>query len=101
MWSRALAYAGSQGRHLNGARDLNQPLPVTAPTQSGCLAPNQSPSASYDFDPCLSGANGVYTSPDYTRPYQGYTGITNFQWDWRDVELQLSSVGTAISRRKG
>jgi hypothetical protein len=58
--------------------DLNQPLPVTAPTQSGCLAPGQSPSASYNFDPCI---NTYTTSPDYTRPYQGYTGITNFQFD--------------------
>ena len=74
----AVAYAGSQGRHLNGSVDLNQPLPVTAPTQSGCLAPGQSPSASYNFDPCI---NTYTTSPDYTRPYQGYTGITNFQFD--------------------
>ncbi len=74
----SIAYAGSQTRHINGVIDQNQPLSVTSPSQSGCLAPGQSPSASYDFDPCQ---NLGISSPDYTRPYQGYTGIYNYGYD--------------------
>jgi len=74
----ALAYAGSQGRHLNGSQDINFPLPVTAPSTSGCLAPGQVPSKSYDFDPCL---NEGIAAPDYTRPYRGYAGIYNGGYD--------------------
>lgn len=72
-----IAYAGSQTRHIltvsdSGGFDLNFPLPVTAPSASGCLAAGQSQASSYDFDPCI---NTFAASPDYTRPFQGYNAI--------------------------
>lgn len=81
-----LAYAGSLGRHLmtyQGGYDENFPLPVSAPTiptaaNNYCLAPNQAPSSSYDFDPCI---NSGSSSPDYTRPYKGYSSM-NGQYIW-------------------
>lgn len=72
-----VAYAGSQGRHLEtfqGGYDGNFALPVTAPSAAGCLAPGQAPSASYDFDPCI---NAGVASEDYTRPYKGYSTMNN------------------------
>jgi outer membrane receptor protein involved in Fe transport len=69
-----IAYAGSQSRHLetssSGSYDMNFPLPVSAPSASGCLAPGQPAASSYDFDPCI---NAGISSEDYTRPYQGYS----------------------------
>ena len=73
-----LAYVGSQGRHLNGTQDINFPLPVTSPSTGDCLAPGQTPSASYDFDPCI---NLGIAAPDYTRPYKGYTSINDGGYD--------------------
>ena len=76
----SLAYAGSLGRNLEalgGAYDANFPLPVTTPSAAGCLAPNQSPSASYQFDPCIN--TGV-ASRDYTRPYKGYSAMNDEYW---------------------
>ena len=72
----SLAYAGSQFRHMDtSAYDQNQPLPVSAPTQftasTNCVA-GQPIASSYDFDPCI---NSNTTSANYTRPYQGYSGI--------------------------
>jgi Carboxypeptidase regulatory-like domain/TonB-dependent Receptor Plug Domain len=76
-----LAYAGSQTRHLTsgvgGGNDINWPLPVTAPSAPGCLPAGQAPSATYDFDPCI---NSGTSSPQYTRPYLGYSTI-NQQYD--------------------
>ena len=43
----------------------------------GCLPTGQAVSASYDFDPCI---NSGASSPQYTRPYLGYAGITD-QYD--------------------
>lgn len=71
-----VAYAGSLGRHLEtiggDAYDINFPLPVSTPTAAACLRTGQAPSARYDFDPCI---NANVTSADYTRPYQGYSGM--------------------------
>ena len=72
-----ITYAGTQVRHADTFNyDQNEPVPVTAPSQASpqvnCLAPTQAPSASYNFDPCI---NGGFTSPNYTRPYQGYSSI--------------------------
>jgi len=76
-----LAYVGSQSRHLTsgvgGGNDINWPTSVTAPSVAGCLAPGQSASASYEFDPCI---NSGASSTQYTRPYMGYAGI-NYQYD--------------------
>ncbi len=70
----SVAYAGSQFRHEDTfGYDQNQPLAVSAPTQAGCLAAGQAPSASYDFDPCINLGNS--TSANYTRPYKGYSNI--------------------------
>ena len=74
----SVAYAGSRTLHIENVIDQNAPLPVNAPTQSGCLAPGQAPSAQYDFDPCI---NTLTTSPDYTRPYRGYNYIINPTYD--------------------
>jgi hypothetical protein len=72
-----LAYIGSESRHLEtfqGGYDANFPLPVSAPSQAGCLAPGQAPSNSYQFDPCIN--TGV-SSENYTRPYKGYAAMDN------------------------
>jgi hypothetical protein len=74
----SVAYAGSQGRHLEtfqGGYDGNFPLPVSAPSTSGCLPPGQAPSSSYNFDPCI---NAGVASRDYTRPYLGYSTMNNW-----------------------
>lgn len=73
-----LGYVGSYGRHLESGIDENQPLSVTSPSVSGCLAPGQSPSASYNYDPCI---NTGASSPDYTRPYKGYSSMSNHAFD--------------------
>ncbi len=68
-----LTYAGTLVRHADTFNyDQNEPLPVTAPSQAGCLAPNQAASATYDYDPCI---NTGASSPNYTRPYKGYSSI--------------------------
>ena len=77
------AYVGSQTRHMvsgvGGGNDINWPTAVTAPSVGGttCLAATQSPSAAYDYDPCIS--TGAASS-QYTRPYQGYAGI-DYEYD--------------------
>lgn len=71
----SVAYVGSQSRHImdfQGGYDGNFPLPVTAPSQAGCLAPGQGPSGAYDFDPCI---NTGASSANYTRPYKGYAAM--------------------------
>lgn len=73
----SIAYAGSVGRHLStwqGGYDFNFPLPVTQPSTTGCLAAGQQASSEYDFDPCI---NVGLSSPDYTRPYKGYSTMNN------------------------
>ena len=76
-----LAYAGSQSRHLTsgvgGGNDINWPLPVTAPSVSGCIPSGQTASSSYQFDPCI---NSGASSPQYSRPYLGYATV-NYQYD--------------------
>ena len=70
----SVAYAGTQFRHQDTfGYDQNQPLPVSVPTQPGCLAANQVASSSYNFDPCINLGNS--TSANYTRPYKGYSSI--------------------------
>ena len=69
------AYVGSESRHImdfQGGYDGNFPLPVSAPSQSGCLPPGQAVASSYDFDPCI---NTGTSSPNFTRPYQGYAAM--------------------------
>ncbi len=73
----AVAYVGSQARHImtfQGGYDGNFPLPVTTPSQAGCLAPGQAASSSYQFDPCI---NTGKSSPNFTRPYQGYANMND------------------------
>ncbi len=73
-----VAYVGSLGRHLSvSGLDENSPLPVAAPSAVNCLPAGQQPSASYDFDPCI---NAGTASPDYSRPYHGYSNI-NTEYD--------------------
>ncbi|WP_158944737.1 carboxypeptidase regulatory-like domain-containing protein [Granulicella sp. S190] len=70
----SVAYAGTQFRHEDTfGYDQNQPLPVTAPTQAGCLAAGQTSSTTYSFDPCINLGNS--TSANFTRPYKGYSNI--------------------------
>lgn len=73
----SVAYIGSLGRRLEtlgGAYDTNFPLPVNTPSAAGCLAPGQSASGSYNFDPCI---NTGTASRDYTRPYKGYSAMND------------------------
>jgi hypothetical protein len=91
-----VAYAGSVSRHLmtfQGGYDFNFPLPVTAPSTSGCLALHQAPSASYDFDPCI---NTGAASPNYTRPYQGYATMNN-QYD--EGSANYNALQSSLSYR--
>ena len=91
-----VGYAGSQGRHMYGSRDINFPLPVTAPSTSGCIAPGQAPSSSYDFDPCI---NTNKASPDYTRPYKGYSSMSLLYYD--GGVMNYNSLQTGLRYRKG
>ncbi len=68
-----VAYAGSVSKHLETQEyNQNEPLPVTTPSTTGCLAAGQAASASYQFDPCI---NTGAASPYYTVPYLGYAAI--------------------------
>jgi hypothetical protein len=98
-----IAYAGSQTRHImsfQGGYDFNFPLPVTAPSTDGCLANGQTASASYDFDPCI---NTSKSSPDYTRPYKGYSTMNNVydrgsaNYNALQSALQYRAGGTQLS----
>ena len=94
-----LAYTGSQSRHLasgvGGGNDINWPLPVTAPSVAGCLQAGQQASASYDFDPCIN--NGT-SSSNYTRPYQGYSTITQ-QYD--EGSANYNALQSSVNYRAG
>ena len=99
-----IAYVGSQGRHLaiggGGGIDENFPLPVTAATvpttgNHGCLAPGQLASTSYDFDPCI---NSGSSSPDYTRPYQGYTTMSSV---YDEGSSNYNSFQSSLTYRAG
>ncbi len=76
-----VAYAGSQSRHLTsgigGGNDINWPVPVNSPSVAGCLPSGQPAASSYAFDPCI---NSGASSPQYTRPYMGYSTV-NYQYD--------------------
>ena len=95
----ALAYAGSQTRHLTsgvgGGNDINWPLQVSAPSASGCLPAGQPTATSYEFDPCL---NAGVSSADYTRPYQGYSTINN-QYD--EGSANYNALQSSINYRAG
>lgn len=91
-----VAYAGSQTRHIQtiaGSYDSNFPLPVTAPTAAGCLAPGQAPSSIYNFDPCI---NTGSVSPNYTRPYKGYAAM---QDSYDEGSGNYNSLQSAFSYR--
>jgi hypothetical protein len=93
-----VAYAGSLGRHLmtyQGGWDQNSSLPVSSPSASGCLAPGQAPSSSYDFDPCI---NTGASSPDYTRPYRGYSQM-NGEYD--EGTSNYNSLQAGLTYRAG
>ncbi len=97
-----IGYSGSQSRHLRSSTDQNQVLPTTAPAASGCLEEGQSPSAVYDFDPCLN-TNAI--SSDYIRPYKGYDSINEWKYDananYNSLQSQLrvkrKSVETTLN----
>jgi Carboxypeptidase regulatory-like domain len=94
-----LAYTGSQSRHLasgvGGGNDINWPLSVTAPSAAGCLQAGQQASASYDFDPCI---NSGTSSSNYTRPYQGYSTITQ-QYD--EGSANYNALQSSVNYRAG
>lgn len=95
----SIAYVGSQGRHLEtfqGGYDANFPLPVSAPSTTGCLAPGQAPLSSYNFDPCI---NAGIASEDYTRPYKGYSTMNNeYDEGMSNYNSLQSSLGYRTSR---
>ena len=72
-----IGYAGSLGRYLHEGIDANQVLPTSTPFANDCLAPGQSPSATYDYDPCLNnGSKSLGTvSSDYLRPTKGWDSL--------------------------
>jgi len=71
-------YVGSLSRDARVNIDANQVKPVSVPFGDGCLAPGQSASASYDYDPCINtgsylvGGGAHPFSADFERPYQGW-----------------------------
>ena len=92
----SLAYAGSQGRHLTGSQDINFPLPVSTASTSNCLAQGQGASSSYDFDPCI---NTGKSSPNYTRPYKGYSAINNNEYD--EGSSNYNALESGLTYRTG
>lgn len=92
----SLAYAGAIGRHLEtfqGGYDGNFPSPVATPSAAGCLASGQAASSSYDFDPCI---NKGIASPDYTRPYKGYSAMDN---EYDEGSSNYNSLQSGITYR--
>jgi hypothetical protein len=83
-----VGYAGSVGRHLRIDTDQNQVKPTSTPYSLSCLAPGQTPSARYDFDPCLN-TNAV--SSAYLRPYQGISSINEYVFVGNDNYNSLQS----------
>jgi hypothetical protein len=71
----SLAYVGSGGRHLEAGQDVNFPRSGVQPSISdpGCLQPGQSPTATYQFDPCL---NAGLVSVNYDRPFTGWANLS-------------------------
>ena len=92
----SVSYNGSQGRHLTGTQDINFPLPVTTPSTTGCLAPGQGASSSYNFDPCI---NTGASSPNYTRPFLGYSTINNTQYD--EGSSNYNALQSGLTYRSG
>jgi hypothetical protein len=86
----SVGYVGSQGRHLGSGVDENQPLSVSSPSVSGCLLPGQSPLSLYDYDPCI---NTGASSPDYTRPYQGYSSMSDHGTDYGTSNYNALQTG--------
>lgn len=97
-----IGYSGSQSRYLRSGTDQNQVLPTPTPALSGCLAAGQTPSAEYDFDPCL---NTNTISSDYIRPYKGYDQLSEWQYaanaNYNSLQSQLrvkrKSVETTLN----
>lgn len=95
-------YAGSVGRRIRVNIDANQVLPTSTPSLSDCLAPGQSPSPHYDYDPCL---NLGTISADYLRPYSGYSGFSepvyegssNYHSLQSQFKYQRKSVQTTLN----
>ena len=98
-----LAYAGSVARHLvtyQGGWDENSPLPVSAPSNpnasnNNCLAPGQAAATSYDFDPCI---NTGASSPNYTRPYKGYSTMNG---EYNHGTSNYNSLQAGLTYRAG
>ncbi len=95
-------YAGSVGRHIRVGIDRNQVLPTSTPSFNDCLAPGQSPSATYQYDPCL---NLGTISADHLRPYAGYSslsepvfeGSSNYHSLQSQFKYQLKTVQTTLN----
>ena len=89
----SIAYVGSQGRHLTGGADGNFALPVTALSVENCLPGDQAASSGYDFDPCI---NSGTASPDYTRPYKGYSAMSDM---YDEGSSNYNSLQSSITHR--
>lgn len=93
-----LAYSGSVGRHLEtyqGGYDENFPLPVSTASAGNCVPAAQGSSGLYDFDPCI---NAGIASPDFTRPYHGYSTM-NGEYD--DASSNYNSVQSGLTYNAG
>ena len=74
----SVAYVGSRGTQMAGTRDFNFPTPVAVPSiaDPACLGGEAIPPGGFQFDPCL---NAGLVSPDFTRPFVGWSNITSFR----------------------
>jgi hypothetical protein len=75
----SVSYVGSRTTGIPDYYDSNFPLPVSAPSTANpnCLQPGQTiPASGFGFDPCI---NAGLVTPDYTRPYVGWSSITNYR----------------------
>jgi hypothetical protein len=97
-----IGYAGSLGRYLHEGIDANQVLPTSTPYANDCLAPGQSASATYDYDPCLNnGSQSLGTvSSDYLRPVKGWDSLGetlyNGSSSYNSLQSQFKYVKKAV-----
>jgi len=98
----SVAYVGTASRNIPGSRDINFPLPVSAPSVNDprCLSPGESanPTGGFQFDPCLN--RGVVSSA-ITRPFVGWSGISDTDAGAYEGQANYNSLQTGFNYRAG